>query len=65
MEAILFAAAIVCVAIGYVAARVEFQQKINSAKEKSYQAGIRRGEDTALFDPERVAKAHRYHTNLK
>lgn len=61
MEAILFIAGIFLVFLGYIAARIEFNQKIKTLKVKTYWNGFNDGVENAFIDPEAVRKAYHYH----
>lgn len=65
MEAILFICMFVIATIGFLAGRHDRAQTRKDLREKAYRAGLSRGTDQALMDPQTVAKAHAYHTSRR
>lgn len=61
MEATLLCAGIFILFVGYIAARIEFNQKLKTVKVKHYWLGFEDGVDNAFKDLDAVRNAYNYH----
>lgn len=61
MEIYIFLVGIICLAIGYVAAKIELRKELRSERNIAFNRGWLEGNDKALQDREAVKKAYFFH----
>lgn len=61
MEAFIWLAGLTVFALGYLAARLEYNKKLPAIRSKCYDIGFADGVDDALKDVDAVRRAYQYY----